>query len=183
MTAENDSDERLMRQVAMGNRAHLEILVRRHASSLLTFIERMVGDKQRSEDLFQETFLRVWTKRHLYKFPRTFRAWLYQIAANCGREDFRRSPQPTVLIDETSEPLADDMSPADVLVAKETAVHVTAALQRLPEQQRMVAVLRIWNEMSFAEIGKVMRREEATARSPMHHALANMRKYLEPRLK
>ena len=183
MSSEHESDERLMRQVAMGSRSHLETLVRRHASSLLTFIQRMVGDVQRSEDLFQETFLRVWTKRHLYKYPRSFRPWLYQIAANCCRASFRKTTRSTESFEAKSEPLTDEASPIEVAVAKETAVHVMAALERLPDQQRVVAVLRIWNEMSFSEISKVIEREESTARSTMHHALVNMRKYLEPRLK
>ena len=66
-----DRDEDLMANVALGQRAPLEILVRRHGSALLTFIRRMVGDPHRSEELFQDVFLAVWRKRQQYQFPRS----------------------------------------------------------------------------------------------------------------
>lgn len=56
------------------------------------------------------------------------------------------------------------------------------AVAVLPPQQRSVVVLRVWNAMSYAEIAEVAGCTEATVRSHMHHALAAMRKYLEPRL-
>src|SRR6185295_1745929 len=81
-----DRDERLMEQVAQGKRECLEPLVRRHANALLTFIQRMVGDRHRSEELFQEVFLAVWRKRAQYQSPRPFKAWLFGIALNKCRE-------------------------------------------------------------------------------------------------
>jgi len=59
-------DERLMQQVALGKRECVGTLLRRHASELLTFIQRMIGDRHRSEELFQEVFLAVWTRRRTY---------------------------------------------------------------------------------------------------------------------
>ena len=66
-------------------------LIRRHASRLLTYIQRMIGDRHRSEELFQEVFLAVWSKRRQYKFPRPFRAWLFGIATNQCRSEFRKA--------------------------------------------------------------------------------------------
>src|SRR5277367_6352446 len=70
MTAKHERDEWLMAQVTLGKRDLLEPLIRRYASPLLTFIQRMVGDPHKSEDVFQEVFLAVWAKRHQYQFPR-----------------------------------------------------------------------------------------------------------------
>ncbi|MGH7129556.1 MAG: sigma factor, partial [Planctomycetaceae bacterium] len=67
MTTGRESDEWLMGQVQRGHCACLEKLVRRYASPLLTFIVRMIGDRHRSEELFQEVFLRIWQKRGQYK--------------------------------------------------------------------------------------------------------------------
>jgi len=73
MDRDEQSDERLMRAVADGRREALDTLLRRYASSLLTFIHRMVADRHRAEELFQEVFLSVWTSRGTYVFPRSFR--------------------------------------------------------------------------------------------------------------
>jgi RNA polymerase sigma-70 factor (ECF subfamily) len=180
-----ETDEQLMAQVAQNCREPLGILLRRFASPLLTFIQRMVGDRHRSEELFQEVFLAVWTERRRYQYPRPFRAWLYGIALNKCRNDFRRH-RSFRLTPTESIPLvvaAGAGGPAEAAVATETAAIVQAAVARLPEQQRMVVVLRVWNGLPYFEIAKILERAESTVRSEMFHALASLRKFLEPRLR
>lgn len=174
-----------MAQVALGKRDQLEPLLRRYASPLLTFIRRMIGDEHRSEELFQEIFLAVWRSRGQYQFPRPFKAWLYQIAVNKCRAAFRgHFPRLIGSLEEDSPatPLAPEPSPADTLIATETATLVGTAVRQLPRQQRLVVVLRIWDGLSYAEIADIVGRTEATVRSHMHHGLATLRRYLEPRL-
>ena len=94
--AEQHRDEWWMAEVAKGKREALEPLVRRFASPLLTFLERMVGDRHKGEELFQEVFLAVWNKRGLYEYPRPFRSWLFAIALNQCRAAFRLKSLPTL---------------------------------------------------------------------------------------
>jgi RNA polymerase sigma factor (sigma-70 family) len=181
----NRDDELLMAQVAEGKRECLEALVRRHANPLLTFIRRMVGDLHRSEELFQEVFLAVWVKRKQYQFPRPFKAWLYAIALNKCRVEFRGKLMGNLdsLEDLPSFPSTREASPADSAIATETATIVASAVERLPPQQRAVLVLRIWNGLSYSQIAEAVGRSEGTVRANMHHGLATMRKPLEPRLR
>ena len=181
MNPRSERDEWLMGQVALGKRDHLEPLVRRYAGPLLTFIRRMVGDAHRSEELFQEVFLAVWSKRRQYEFPRPFKAWLYAIALNKCRAHFRMRYGPLDGLDDEPPP-APDPSPTDTAIATETATLVAAAVAQLPPQQRAVVVLRVWDGLSYAEIAEAVGRTEATVRSHMHHGLTALRKYLEPRL-
>lgn len=74
---EHERDEYLMARVGRDQPELLEKLLRRYASPLLTFIQRMVGDHHRGEELFQEVFLAVWIKRRQYQYPRPFKPWLY----------------------------------------------------------------------------------------------------------
>lgn len=184
MAHKQERDEWLMAQVALGKREYLEPLVRRYASPLLTFIRRMVGDAYQSEELFQEVFLAVWVKRHSYRFPWPFKPWLYAIALNRCRAAFRRPPSYFAPLDDDgpAAPPAPDPSPTDTAIATETARLVATAVKYLPPQQRAVVVLRIWDGLSYGEIAELMDRSEATVRSHMHHGLAALRKYLEPRL-
>ena len=185
MNQSNASDEWLMGQVAGGQRDHLETLVRRYASPLLTYLHRMCGDRHRAEDLFQDVFLAVWEKRRTYRFPRTFRSWLFAIAKNRCREAFRHwRPGTAGSLPEGDAEVAETAtrSPVELAVAAETARLVAAAVAQLPDQQRTVLVLRNWNGLSYAEIAEVVGRGEATVRSHMHHALVAMRRYLEPRM-
>jgi RNA polymerase sigma-70 factor (ECF subfamily) len=185
MNEPSQSDESLMGQVARGRREPLETLVRRYASPLLTYLERMVGNHHEAEELFQEVFLAVWSKRKTYRFPRTFRSWLFAIATNRCRQAFRRARPPSVQpMPDAAEAVSVSAGPTPVeaAVATETAHLVTAAVAQLPAQQRMVVVLRNWNGLSFADIAEIAQRSEGTVRSQMHHALAGIRRYLEPRL-
>jgi RNA polymerase sigma-70 factor (ECF subfamily) len=178
---EHKRDEGLMAEVARGSREALTLLVRRFATPLLTFLERMVRDRHRSEELFQEVWVAVWSKRHSYTHPRPFKNWLYAIALNQCRAAFRRASLPTTPFEETLAP-APESSPADAAIATETAALVSAAVSLLPPQQRTVVVLRIWQELSYEEIADVLEVAEGTVRAHMHHGLRALRKYLEPRL-
>ena len=182
---DHQGDERLMQQVARGEREHVGTLVRRYANPLLTLIQRMIGDRHRSEELFQEVFLAVWNARRKYKYPRPFRPWLFGIAINKCRATFRKPVPLPVVLDESSSlaPLTSDPSPVEAAIASETATLVAAAVAGLPPGQRTVVVLRIWNGLSYQEIAEILQRTESTVRSQMFHALAGLRKYLEPRLR
>jgi RNA polymerase sigma-70 factor (ECF subfamily) len=174
MAADGVSDEVLMARAAESEAAPMEQLVRRHATPLLTFLRRMAGDRGRGEELFQEVFLAVWRKRGQYQPGRPFKPWLYAIALNKCRESFRARPPAVALSGDG--PASDDDSPPD---AAETAALVGRAVAGLPEQQRAVVTLRVWDGMSYAQIAAVVGCAEATVRSHMHHALAALRRQLE----
>ncbi len=183
MATEDQSDEWLMSQVALGRRECLTLLVHRHAAGLLTFIQRMVGNHHRSEELFQDVFLAVWTHSRSYQAGRPFRTWLLGIAVRKCQAEYRkhlfwigRSREDATLLTDAAD------TPEATAMHCETAALVTEAVARMPEAQRTVLVLRVWNQLSYAEIAQVLNRSEATVRSHMFHGLANLRKYLEPRM-
>src|SRR5262249_26081006 len=151
----NDPDEWLMAQVARGRRECVEPLLRRHAGPLLAFIRHMVGNPHRSEELFQEVFLALWLKRAQYEPGRPFRPWLYAIALNRCRAEFRgrgRGGAVSLNGDGVAPPTDAGLSPDDTAAAAERASLVTAAVARLPDQQRAVVMLRVWQGLSYAEI-------------------------------
>jgi RNA polymerase sigma-70 factor (ECF subfamily) len=177
------SDEMLMACVAAGQRDRLGPLLNRYAGPLLTFIQRMLGDRHKSEEVFQEVFFSVWNKRQQYSYPRRFRPWLFAIAVNKCRELCRLSSLQYVTYDDgmaTSRAAAS--SPEDRAIATETAALVQNAVMRLPPLQRAVVILRVWENLPYGEIAHMVGRTEATVRSHMHHGLEGLRIYLERRL-
>ncbi|GAF68579.1 unnamed protein product [marine sediment metagenome] len=184
MDSEQPSDERLMRQVALGEREHVRPLLQRWAGPLLTFIARTIGDRHRSEELFQDVFLAVWQNRRKYEYPRPFRSWLFGIAMNKCRADLRRTSVVSIGPDEPAVASIEsaDPSPLERVVASETSSLVVAAVAELPTGQRTTIVLRVFNGLPYAEIAEILECKEATVRSHMCHGLAAIRKYLEPRL-
>ena len=181
MELARESDEQLMQRVAAGQREPLSILLRRYANPLLTFIRRMNCDHHKSEDLFQEVFLAVWSSRRRYRFPRPFRSWLFGMAVNKCRAEFRSRYEHYFSVD-SPELAATNPGPTEGAIAVETATLMEQAVMRLPPQQRSVVVLRVWNDFTYREIAKVLNRTESTIRSNMFHALESLRKYLAPRM-
>lgn len=182
MQPEPIHDETLMRQVAHGDRAGLEVLVRRFAGPLAAFVARLTGDPHRAEELVQDVFLTLWQKRGRYTWPRPFKPWLYAIALNhCRawlRGPARHSTAPLDHVPAESAS-ADGSSPADSAIAAETAGLVGGAIDQLPTAQRAVVLLRVWEGLSYADVAAAVGCTEGTARSHMHHALASLRKQLE----
>jgi RNA polymerase sigma-70 factor (ECF subfamily) len=166
-----------MTQVIDGNRGSLDLLVRRHADALLTFLCRNLRNWHKAEELFQEVFLAVWAKREQFDPKRPFKPWLYAIAVNKVRERFRHPPTPLGLEGDSLAP-GKEAAPEQALLNTELAEVIKAAVQQLPEQQRMVVTLRVWNGLSYPEIAESMELKEVTVRSHMHHALAALRRLL-----
>src|SRR5262249_6938021 len=110
--------------------------------------------------------------------------WLYAIALNKCRASFRDRSLTEVPLPEEEMPgrLAAEPSPADSLVASETADLVGRAVLALPPQQRAVVTLRIWENMPYPRIARIVGCTETTARSHMHLGLATLRRSLEARL-
>jgi RNA polymerase sigma-70 factor (ECF subfamily) len=181
----HESDERLMQRIAAGQREPLSVLLRRYANPLLTFIRRMSGDHHRSEELFQDVFLAVWSSAHKYRYPRPFRSWLFGIAVKkCQAERRGRGSLPGWMDERGPVAVAGREAAPDVgVIATETATLIEQALMTLPAQRRTVVVMRIWNGFSYGEIAGILECEESTVRSHMFHGLASLRKYLEPRMR
>jgi RNA polymerase sigma-70 factor, ECF subfamily len=181
----HEPDERLMARVADGERRPLDVLVRRHATAVLTFIQRVIGDRHRAEELFQEVFLTVWVRRRWYDTSRPFRPWLLGIAANkCRAELRRRRPLVVDFADEAADPpRSPGPSPLDTAILAERGVLVEAALSRISDLDRTVVVLRIWNGLDCGQIAEALDCSESTVRVHMFRGLKEMRRYLEPRMR
>lgn len=172
------SDERLMKLSAAGDSNSFESLIRRYARPLMTLINRMLGRHHRSEEVFQEVLFSCWKSRAQYKFPRPFKPWLYAIAINQCRQVYRKKDDSVSNQETAVEMVTTKQVPEDFAVGKEVSELLKDAVERLPEQQRAVVVLRIWSGLSYREIAQSVDRTEATVRSYMFHALKNLRERL-----
>ena len=84
------SDEDLMEQFQAGTVEAFNILVDRYSERLMHYLYGFLGDTKRCEDLLQETFLRVYRNRHSYQRIAKFSTWLYTIAGNLARSEYRK---------------------------------------------------------------------------------------------
>jgi RNA polymerase sigma-70 factor (ECF subfamily) len=186
---ENLSDEALIREFLRGEQAMFETLVRRYEAPLGNFIYRYLGDAARTEEIFQEVFLRVYTRAAQFRSEGRFRSWLYAIAANLCRDELRRRPRSSVSLNgqttgEGNSPLKERVpapvpAPDEVAEQRELGRLIRAAVDTLPETQREVFLLYEYQGLSYREIAEALDRPLGTIKSQMHHALKHLRRKLE----
>jgi len=181
-------DKADMDRLAQGHDAALNSLMERHSGPVFQFLYRMLGDEQDANDLAQETFVRVYRNRERFDGGK-FTTWLYAIAGNLARNEFRRrSRHPAVSLQGESSgngsPLQDAIpssaaTPRESAEIEEQHQAVRAAVRELPEELREALVLCEWEEMSATDAAAVLQTTSRAIESRLYRA----RKLLKDRLK
>lgn len=188
---ESLDDYELVRRFTRGNEAAFETLVHRHKRQVYNFIFKMVGKPEPADDLFQETFMRVLKNAHTYRPRAKFTTWTLQIARNVTLDYFKRENlRQHVSLDATvpgdDKPLrnlvpGNEPPSQDVLLSKELLEEVQSAIKRLPLHQQEALVLRVNEELPYAEISEIVGSPEGTVKYWVHEAVAALTRYLAKR--
>lgn len=178
-------DHQLVRKYISGEEAGLVELHDRYKSKVLTSIVMLVKDQTLAEDIFQDTFIRVveTLRRGKYKDEGKFVSWVNRIAHNLVIDYFRKekrsamtnSPDGPDVYELTS--LADENAEVRLL-REQTYSELRRMIQRLPDEQKEVLIMRHYGEMSFKEIADVTEVSINTALGRMRYALNNLRKMM-----
>ncbi|MBM3285972.1 MAG: sigma-70 family RNA polymerase sigma factor [Candidatus Eisenbacteria bacterium] len=184
------SDEGLMEEIVRGSEAAFAALVARYQSRIINVVARLIGDRDRAREIAQETFLRVFIHRERYRPSGKFSTWLYTIAMNLGKNEIRRRVRArgSVSLDKLLEVAGDsggfvaDPSPGPdrLFRRREVETKVAAAVERLPRKFREVVVLRDIQQLSYEEIGEVLRIPGGTVRSRINRARLALKELLDP---
>lgn len=164
-----------------------DILVERFKDPLFNYLFRFVGDAAQCEDLLQETFLRVHRNRHAYRRIAKFSTWIFTIAGNLARSEYRRrrrrptqSLNPTNREDEQfeleipDETYAPDRH-ASAVIQDEL---IQEALSSLQSEFREVIILRDIQELSYEEIAEITGLPMGTVKSRINRARGKMQRLL-----
>ena len=180
------------RYLAGEERAFGEIL-QRYRPRLVAFIYRMIGDRERAEDLVQEAFIRIHRHMHRFDSTRKFSTWVYTIASNLAKNELRnRSRNPLVYYqssrgsgDEDQRPLQfEDASsrPDDMYASRLLKELVDATVDRLSPHHREVFVLRELQGRSYEEIAELTHCNLGTVKSRLNRARAGFAEMIAPYL-
>ena len=153
-----------MHKVAQGDGTAFKALVIRHQNQVFNLAHRVLADHQKSEDIAQEVFLKVWQAADSYQQKSKFTTWLYRITANlCLNEIKSRKRRSWLqylhLYPPSKEPESEAVetpSAEDLVIAQELSRRITEALQALPENQRIALILRRYDGLSYQEISDVL---------------------------
>jgi len=169
----NDAD--LVRDFRNGNREAFAELVRRYSRPVTMTILGIVRDNEAAKDISQHVFLKAFEKLSGFMFASSFKTWLYRIAINAARDHLRRRKYDFTA--ELNDYVADPGRPPGVrLEEHSTQLLVRSAIEELPEKQRLTLQLRIYDEMDYKEIARVLGGTEGGARVNFFQAVKTLRK-------
>ena len=188
------TDEHLVTAYRTGDPSVVEELLRRHGSSLLGYLTRMLGNRCDAEDVFQETFRRLLQRLDAFDTSRRFKPWLYAIAHNAAVDAIRRrgrrpeqlsldrpvhddgSPDERLLIDPA-------LTPAERVEAEDRKAEVRGAIELLAPRQKACLVLVYYHDMTYADTAEALGCSVGTVKTHMSRALRSLARHLpEPAL-
>ncbi|MGH7731241.1 MAG: sigma-70 family RNA polymerase sigma factor [Candidatus Eiseniibacteriota bacterium] len=187
------SDEDLMARVAEDDERAFTELVRRFQGRVTNLIARVLNDRESSDDLAQEVFVRVFIHRRNYRRGSRFTTWLFTIAANLAKNEIRRRVRKRnwFSLDALQEMLHDSVTQlADPTEGQEPALQraqlqeaIGRAIATVPEKYRVALVLRDVEGFAYEEIGQMLRIPGGTVRSRINRARGMLKRKLRPLLR
>lgn len=173
---EGTSDRELIQAIGCGCEESFRVLFKRWAPRLGPFLSRATGSREVAEDLLQEAFLRIIRAAPRFDGRGDAGSWIYRICANLAYSHWRRqrrSPIQNADIDRcTADPRAN---PEATRIRGLFARDVNSAVAGLPENQRLVFLLKIDRGLTYEQIADVLGCPPGTAKSRFHHASLKLR--------
>ena len=178
-------DAVLVKNYIGGDESALSTLIQRHQSKIFGFIYSKVNDRDLSDDIFQDTFIKVikTLKSHSYNEEGKFLPWVMRIAHNLVVDHYRKAKK-MPLQRETEEYSVFNYMTDNVLniegqmISDQVAFDLNKLLDELPEDQKEVLVMRMYQDLSFKEIADLTGVSINTALGRMRYALINIRKMI-----
>ena len=186
---EKESDAELLRRYAAGEEAAFREVVNRYKNGLYAFLSRFLNQKALIDDVFQETFLQLFTSMESFDTTRPLRPWLFTIAANKAKDALRKMQRTSTVsigaiadsqemsFDDVLNSLtSDDTIPYDDLERDETAARVRRIIGDMPESLREILILAYFNKFSYKQMAKILSIPIGTVKSRLHTAVGRFSK-------
>lgn len=179
-------DAVLVKRYEEGDESALSTLIKRHQSKIYGFIYSKIPDRDTTEDIFQDTFIKVikTLKSKSYNEEGKFLPWVMRIAHNLIIDHFRRNKKMPMYRETEEFSIFSIMSDKSLtienqMIADQVQIDLKKIIEELPHDQKEVLIMRIYQDLSFKEISELTGVSINTALGRMRYALMNMRKVIE----
>jgi RNA polymerase sigma-70 factor (ECF subfamily) len=184
-SAEKLTDAELLQSYMDGDEAAFREIVDRYKNSLFAFLKQFLNRTDLVEDVFQETFLQLFTSRESFDPSRPLRPWLFTIAANKAKDALRKAQRASAVpigtisdsqemsFDEMLDSLSSDNTmPYDELARNETAARVNDVMAQMPESLREILTMAYFSKFSYKQMADMLSIPIGTVKSRLHTAVA-----------
>lgn len=184
------TDEELIGNLAAGDKQAFNEIFDRYHRQIFNFINKQVNDRESVEDLAQEVFMRVFKSSHNFDVSKKFTSWLYKIALNEVKRHWKRTGARQTY--SLNTPIGQDSGDAErgefledsrIIPSQETesdlfSRNLRQLIDRLPEKQRTVVLLKVYQELTFEEISEICDCPLSTVLSRMRYAVNKLRRWM-----
>jgi RNA polymerase sigma-70 factor (ECF subfamily) len=155
-----------------------DALYRQYAKQLFRYLVCLSGDRQLAEELLQETFYQAINSIFRFKGDSKVSTWLYQIAKNVYLKQASKARKGRMAsLDEIENVASPELLDAAVIEEEQNS-NLAAALNKLNDPFKEIICLRVFNELSFKEVGELFSRSEGWARTTFYRAKLQLRAFL-----
>ncbi|KIX22902.1 RNA polymerase subunit sigma-24 [Flavobacterium sp. 316] len=180
------SDAILVKKYIEGDESSLSVLIERHQSKIYGFIYTKIQDRDICDDIFQDTFIKVikTLKTKSYNEEGKFLPWVMRIAHNLVIDYFRKSKRMPMQRDSKEFSVFSFLSDSSLnvenrIITEQIENDLNKLIDELPEDQKEVLIMRIYQDLSFKEIADSTGVSINTALGRMRYAIMNLRKVIE----
>ena len=177
------TDEELVKRFQNGDqRAYVE-LVKRYKDRLLNFVYRYLNSYEQSEDVVQDTLMKLYTSAHMYREIAKFSTWIFTIAANLAKSELRRLKRRRVISihsmgfdDKEYEIPSESYDPAKETESNYGEKQIQQAIDTLPDQFKTVIIFREVQQLSYEEISQILGISIGTVKSRINRGRLRLQK-------
>lgn len=156
------------------------LLMEKYQEKVYWVIRRMVIDHESSDDIAQETFVKVWKNLDKFKGESKLYTWIYRIATNEALTHLRKKKRRFFLpIGDLENELISTLEADTYYSGDEIQLKLQRAILTLPEKQRLVFNMKYFEELKFREIAEVLEVTVGSLKAQYHHAVKKIEKYLK----
>ena len=186
------SDAELIEKFLAGNIDAFNTLVRRWEKSIYSFLLRHAGKPEEAKDLCQESFIRAYRSLKQLRDPQKFSTWMYRIALNVCRDEMKKRQRRKTFSLNGFDEVGEDNPNSGLKMARNASsdphaaaqnrdvkVLLNRALQSIPEEQRVVIIMKEYQGLKFTEIAETLGISVNTAKSRMYYGLSALKKVFD----
>ena len=162
-------------EVLAGNKQAYTHIINKYKNPLYGTILRMTKNPHDAQDLVQEAFIKVYQQLGKYEAKGSFSSWLYRVAINHCMDEFRKKRYKIAQVAINEEQVVNPNHPEVIFLKKEKSRQLERLIATLPEDERMIILLRYVNELSYDEISELIEVPLSTVRNKLHRAKKKMR--------
>lgn len=161
--------------VLLGDKQAYAHIINKYNNRLYATILRMTRDPQQAEDLVQDAFIKVYLQLDKYEEQGSFSSWFYRVAINHCLDEFRKKRYKMTHVEMNDAYLSNHQHPEVIFLQQEKNRQLERLIGTLPEDERLIILLRYVNELSYKEISELIDVPLSTVRNKLHRAKIKMR--------